>query len=184
MFYLNHTRFTVQYNKIIFNSLLVLTFLWLHSSLVTAAPFYAELAVARAEANVAGTHFKLIGSKVKFGYVYKPQVLLELQYNNAMNVEKANSNLSVNSIRALYLKLGSNDDIKLRLFFLLGYAEMDLETTGSNAVSAVYGAFSWGVVFERSVWTKNNFVTLEYNSFYDNSDVDMSAINLGYKYAF
>ncbi len=186
MFYIKYSCFFTPYNKIVLNLLLsfLLALACLYSPVVSAAPFYAEVAVSQVDVNVSGTNIKLITPKIKLGYIYKPKVMLEVQYVAAGDADKDNTNFKLNSIRALYLKLGSNTDIKLRIFFLLGYAETDLQTTGLSSVADVYGAISWGFVFERSVWTKNNFITFEYNSFYNNDDIGISAINLGYKYAF
>jgi hypothetical protein len=145
---------------------------------------YVELDVMRTSISVDSTNFVIIQPKIKLGYMFTPQVMFELQYAGSGDDKKDNSTMNLNSISAAYLRLGSPASSELRAYIVLGYANTNLEVTGQNGIADNYDGFSGGLILEYSSWSKSNFVTVEYDSFYNNDEVSVSAFSLGYRYVF
>ena len=154
------------------------------STVVNASPIYAEVDVMRTSVSVDSTNFVIVHPKVKLGYMFTPQVMFELQYAGSADDDQDNSNLKIKNISAAYLRLGSPPTTDLRAYITLGYADTSLELTGQNDITDNYDGFSGGLVLEHYVWSKSSFVTVEYNAFYNNDDVTISAFSLGFRYVF
>ncbi len=154
------------------------------TSTVNASPIYAEVDVMRTSVSVDSTDFVITLPKIKLGYMFTPQVMFELQYTSGDDDEQDNSILKIKNISAAYLRLGSPPSTNLRAYIILGYADTSLELTGQNDITDNYDGFSGGLVLEHSVWSKESFVTAEYNAFYNNDDVTVSAFSLGFRYVF
>ncbi|MFV1982920.1 MAG: hypothetical protein ACC657_05205 [Thiohalomonadales bacterium] len=167
-----------------FSLYLFFSLVFLSSSVANAGPFYVEADVMATRVDVNGTEFDIFTPKIKLGYIILPQVLFELQYSGSGEKEKDYSNMKIKSISAAYIKLGSKPDNKLRAFITLGVAETSLEITGQNAISDKYASFSGGLAFEYLIGSKNNYFTAEYNAFYNNEDVTIMAVSLGYRHTF
>jgi len=182
MYYFKLKKQLVSNRKLVLFPLFVLSLFI--SSQSFASPYYGELGVMRTTVQVESTEFNLVIPKVKFGYIYKPQVLFELQISGSANVNQNNSNMKVSGITAAYVRLGSKPDQKLRFYFLAGAATTALETTGVSGIKDSYASFSWAAVMEKSFFNENNAITLEYNNYYNFDDVGISGFTLAYKYTF
>lgn len=176
--------FHVMLKKYQYLVTIVFSLLSLATSQANASPFYAGIDVMRTSVSVDSTNFVLMLPKVKVGYMFTPQVMLELQYAGSGDDDKDNSNLEIDNISSAYLRLGSPASSQLRAYIVLGYTNTSLKLTGQNGINDNYDGFSGGLILEYHVWTKSNFVTAEYNSFYNNDDVSISAFSVGYRYIF
>ena len=149
--------------------------------------WYAELGVSRSVVDIAGTEFNPILPKAKLGIFVTQKILLEVQYSGSGDDQAANTDLEIDNIKAAYLRLDSGIRSNMRMYVLLGNAETTLtvkrpgETVG---VSDTYSDVSYAIGIEDRTFSKSTLLTLEYTRYYNNDDVTISALSLGFKYEY
>jgi len=183
MSYLDNVSFPHRTRKLLSLSSLFISTVIL-SSPVSAGPYYAGVDIMRTTVDVAGIDFKPIVPKARFGYAIKPKVMVEMQFSASGDDTNDNSTVTINDIKAAYVRLASNPSPSLRIHVLLGYAETNLQVSGANSVSGVYGGFSGGILLDKMLWAKSTRVSLEYMSYYNNNNVSITAIGVGVKHNF
>jgi len=162
--------------------------------LLTAAPSFADssfigidylrsdIEVSNETANTGMASFRLGTS------IYK-QIAIEAQYVAGSQTDNIyNMEFDLENSKAIFVLLQSYAVNGFSLDVSLGYASNEMTVTGPENTfngSDEYNGFAWGVALYQEIPSfKNARVKLGYQSLYNDSDLSISGISLGFNYHF
>jgi len=138
--------------------------------------------------DIAGENAKPSMTALRAG-VSNNNIAFEAQYLIANNTDDIYSMVfDLEESKALYVVLQSDTIEGFRLDVSLGYAINDLTVTGPENTyngTSEYSGFSWGISIQQQIpYFEQAQVRLGYQSFYKDSDLDITGIALGVTYQF
>jgi len=152
------------------------------SSFIGVDYLHSDIEVSDESANTSMVAFRLGTS------IYK-QIAIEAQYiagNQTDNIY--NMEFDVENSKAVFLLLQSYAVNGFSLDVSLGYASNEMTVTGpENTFNGTdeYNGFAWGVSLYQEIPSfKNARVKLGYQSLYNDSDLSITGISLGFNYHF
>lgn len=148
---------------------------------------YAEIGYTEADLSVDGSDIKPEILRLKFGWQFTRSFALEAHLGSGITEGEVGSiTADVKSLSALLLRYGSPVSSDFNLYFVAGASSIDMSYSGSSSLGDEnYGDFAWGIGIEERLQSLHNLlITFEYMNYYDYQELDITAYNLGFKYAF
>ena len=168
---------------------IVLSLVALVSIQAQASSFYTESGLGQINVEMAGKVYSPYIARAKLGYrissIYAVEALVGTHaYGDTVD----NEEMQIPSLSGLFLRYGTHDDRKLRLYAIAGYAMVDaLRDTSSGKFVKEFHGFAYGIgAEERLVSLPALSFTLEYTRYYSENDKELLVygINAGIRARF
>jgi hypothetical protein len=157
------------------------------SAQASAVEFFVGLDGAGTKVEIADVTYNPILAKLRLGAFFQPGIGLELNFSDTYEVDEVEGlEIGLESHYAAMLRLQSPSEGVLSAYVNLGYGVTELSTAnlggGSQQVEELESPF-FSVGFQKPLNTFPSFSYFgEYSRLYDDDDIKISALSIGFQF--